>query len=67
MPDRPAAEPEQYYQGAPRLFVADGLYDDLRERAAEIVEPIATRPHGIRDFSIRDPNGVVLVFGQAAC
>ena len=29
-----------------------------------IAVPIETRPYGIRDFSIRDPNGVELVFGQ---
>jgi hypothetical protein len=29
-----------------------------------MVAPIETRPYEIRDFSIRDPNGVILVFGQ---
>ena len=44
----------------------DALYADVRGRGAETVAPIATRPYGVRDFSIRDPNGVVLVFGQDA-
>lgn len=42
----------------------DALYADLRKRGAEIVTPIGTRPYKIRDFSTRDPNGVLLVFGQ---
>jgi predicted enzyme related to lactoylglutathione lyase len=40
------------------------LYEDVSRRGAEIVVPIGTRPYKIRDFSIRDPNGVLLVFGQ---
>ena len=40
------------------------LYDDVLARGVEIAMPIATRPYGIRDFGIRDPNGVLLVFGQ---
>ena len=42
----------------------NALYDDVSGRGAEIVAPIETRPYKIRDFSIRDPNGVLLVFGQ---
>ena len=33
-------------------------------RGQAIAEPIGTRPYHVRDFSIRDPNGVVLIFGQ---
>ncbi len=40
------------------------LYEEVIRRKAEIDVPIGTRPYGIRDFSIRDPNGVALVFGQ---
>lgn len=40
------------------------LYDEVTARKAEIDVPIGTRPYGVRDFSIRDPNGVTLVFGQ---
>ena len=25
---------------------------------------VGTRGYGVRDFSLRDPNGIVLVFGQ---
>ena len=42
----------------------NALYEEVRERGAEIEMPIETRPYNIRDFSIRDPNGVLLVFGQ---
>jgi len=31
---------------------------------AAIAVPLETRSYGVRDFSIRDPNGVVVVFGQ---
>lgn len=42
----------------------DALYDDVRRNGAEVVEPIGTRDYHVRDFSIRDLNGVELVFGQ---
>ena len=42
----------------------DGLYEEVTKRKVTIDVPIETRGYGIRDFSVRDPNGVVVVFGQ---
>lgn len=42
----------------------NALYEDVLGRGTTIDVPIETRPYGIRDFSIRDPNGVVVVLGQ---
>lgn len=42
----------------------DALHTEVTERGATIAVPIGTRPYHIRDFSIRDPNGVEVVFGQ---
>ena len=42
----------------------DALHAEVIRRGAAIAVPIGTRPYRIRDFSIRDPNGVELVFGQ---
>ena len=42
----------------------NALYEEVVERGAAIAVPIETRSYGIRDFSILDPNGVLLVFGQ---
>jgi predicted enzyme related to lactoylglutathione lyase len=42
----------------------NALYQDVIKRGAAIAVPIETRPYGVRDFSIRDPNGVVVVLGQ---
>ena len=51
-----------------RLFFwvrdVNALYDDVVGRGVEIDVPIGTRPYHVRDFSIRDPNDVVVVFGQ---
>lgn len=41
----------------------DPLFGELRAAGAEVREPIADRPYGLRDFSIRDPSGNVLDFG----
>ena len=42
----------------------DALYADVTGRGAVITVPIGTRPYRIRDFAIRDPNGVEVVCGQ---
>jgi predicted enzyme related to lactoylglutathione lyase len=42
----------------------DALHADVVHRGAAIEVPLETRPYGVRDFSIRDPNGVMVVFGQ---
>ena len=55
MPDPPTSNPEPFYQGAPLLLIRQG---------AAIAVRLRTRPYGLRDFSIRDPNGVMLVLGQ---
>jgi predicted enzyme related to lactoylglutathione lyase len=40
------------------------LYDEVVQRGAAIAVPIGTRPYGVRDFAIRDPNAVMVVCGQ---
>ena len=40
------------------------LYEEVIERGAAIAVPLETRPYGIRDFSVNDPNGVMVVLGQ---
>ncbi|HYC33735.1 MAG TPA: glyoxalase superfamily protein [Gemmatimonadales bacterium] len=42
----------------------DALYDTVTDLGAAIVAPLETRRYGVRDFSFRDPNGVVVVLGQ---
>lgn len=42
----------------------NALHAQVVERGADIAVPIGTRPYGVRDFSILDPNGVMMVFGQ---
>ena len=42
----------------------DALYAEVTERGGTIAMPIGTRPYHVRDFSIRDPNDVEVVFGQ---
>ncbi len=42
----------------------DALYEHLRARGVAIAVPIADRPYGMRDFSVDDPDGHRLDFGQ---
>jgi catechol 2,3-dioxygenase-like lactoylglutathione lyase family enzyme len=42
----------------------NALHEEIVKRNVPIDVPIDTRDYGIRDFSVRDPNGVVVVFGQ---
>lgn len=40
------------------------MHDEVKEAGGTIAVEIGDRPYGIRDFSVRDPNGVDVVFGQ---
>ncbi|HJU73671.1 MAG TPA: glyoxalase superfamily protein [Gemmatimonadaceae bacterium] len=42
----------------------NALYEEVTRQGAAIDVPIGTRPYGVRDFSVRDPNGVMVVLGQ---
>ena len=42
----------------------NALHDEVLRRGASIAVPIQTRPYGIRDFSMHDPNGLMVVLGQ---
>jgi catechol 2,3-dioxygenase-like lactoylglutathione lyase family enzyme len=42
----------------------NALHEEIVARRVAIEVPIGTRDYGVRDFSIRDPNGVMVIFGQ---
>jgi DNA-binding transcriptional MerR regulator len=42
----------------------DALCAEYREAGAEIVEPVASHPHGMRDFVVRDPDGHRFTLGR---
>jgi len=42
----------------------NALYEEVLNQGAAIAVPIETRPYGVRDFSMYDPNGVMVVLGQ---
>jgi predicted enzyme related to lactoylglutathione lyase len=43
---------------------ADEVFRSYSENGAKIVEPIATRPWGMREFTIEDPSGHFLRIGH---
>ena len=54
-------------RGAALNFVvssADTLYEFQRANGVEVVEPIADREYGLRDYTVRDLNGYWLAFGH---
>jgi uncharacterized glyoxalase superfamily protein PhnB len=42
----------------------DQLYEDVAERGAEILSRLATKPWGLREFSVRTPDGHRITFGE---
>jgi len=42
----------------------DAYYREIRDRGARVLDEPADRSYGIREFKVRDPNGVDIVFGQ---
>lgn len=54
-----ARSPERLYI---RVSDADALHDELAARGVTIEQPLTTQAYGRRDFGVRDPSGVLLVF-----
>ncbi len=48
-----------------RVDDADALHDACRERGAKIVDALADRPWGMREFTLEDPNGHRFRIGHA--
>ncbi len=42
----------------------DEVYAELRERGADITQPIANKPWGLREFSVKTPDGHRITYGQ---
>jgi len=42
----------------------DAYHREIRDRGAEVLEEPTNRPYRIRERTVRDPNGIVVVFGQ---
>jgi uncharacterized glyoxalase superfamily protein PhnB len=45
----------------------DSYYREVVDRGAEVIGEPTDRPYKIREFTVRDPNGIDLVFGQDIC
>lgn len=42
----------------------DALFEQYKDRDVKILQRLTTQPYGIREFSLQDPHGVPLIFGQ---
>jgi catechol 2,3-dioxygenase-like lactoylglutathione lyase family enzyme len=42
----------------------DALCAELQDSGADIVDPVASRPYGMRDFVVRDPDGHRFTLGR---
>ena len=42
----------------------DALCSEYRQAGADIAEPVASRPSGMRDFTVRDPDGHRFTLGR---
>jgi len=47
-----------------RMRGVDAYCDQLRAAGAQIAVAVGDRPYGLRDFSVRDPSGNRLDFGE---
>jgi predicted enzyme related to lactoylglutathione lyase len=47
-----------------RVRDVDAYHREIRDRGADVLEGPTDRPYRIREFKVRDPNGVEIVFGQ---
>lgn len=53
-------------QGAINIFVTevDALYETFKAKGAHLLIAPGDRPYGLRDFSLNDPDGNRLTFGE---
>ena len=58
---------DEDYRGGAYFVVEDpdALHEELSGRGATVHCPLEDRPYGMRDFSVRDPEGYLLCFGKA--
>ena len=42
----------------------DACFREIRDRGADVIEEPTDRPYQIREFKVRDPNGIDITFGQ---
>jgi catechol 2,3-dioxygenase-like lactoylglutathione lyase family enzyme len=56
---RPPAQSAYVYVEDP-----DALCADYLQAGADITAPVASRPYGMRDFAVRDPDGHVFTLGR---
>ncbi len=42
----------------------EALYDELRERGADILNAPVNTEYGLREIRVRDPHGYILAFGK---
>ncbi|MGD9560750.1 MAG: VOC family protein [Pyrinomonadaceae bacterium] len=42
----------------------DEIYEELKKRGAEIIHPISNKPWGLRELSVRTPDGHRITYGQ---
>lgn len=45
------------------VYEVDALYEAYRATSANIINALADRDYGMRDFDVRDPDGFLLTFG----
>jgi catechol 2,3-dioxygenase-like lactoylglutathione lyase family enzyme len=42
----------------------DALCEEYQQAGADIIDPVASRPYGMRDFAVRDPDGHRFTLGR---
>jgi catechol 2,3-dioxygenase-like lactoylglutathione lyase family enzyme len=52
------------YFGYLRVDDAQGYYDEVRARGAEVPSPLSDKPWGMREFSVRSPEGHRITIGE---
>ena len=46
------------------LVDVDAYYNEVKSRGVKVTREPADQPYGVREFSILDPNGITVIFGQ---
>lgn len=64
--DREAAERSELLAAYLEVDDVDGLYGEYVEKGVDFYQELVTKPWGLRGFVVRDPDGNLLNFSEAA-
>jgi len=63
-PSRAFKQQHEHLDAYVEVTDAEALYQEYQERGVTFLKPLQATPWGTREFTVQDPDGYILYFGQ---